>query len=143
METIRQLLDKKGHQVWSVSPDVSVFEAIALMAEKEIGALVVMEGVKPVGMISERDYARNVILKGRSSIRTPVRAVMTTAVLYVRPDQTIEQCMAIVTEKRTRHLLVIDDNRAVVGLISIGDLVKSIINEQQFVIEQLVNYITG
>lgn len=142
MQTVKELLDVKGHQVWSIAPDASVFEAIQLMAEKEVGALLVMEVDKPVGIISERDYARKIILKGRSSHETTIQEIMTTRVLYAHPDQRIEECMALMTEKRIRHLPVIEDEH-VVGMISIGDLVKAIIATQQFMIEQLEHYIRG
>jgi CBS domain-containing protein len=142
VETISQLLGKKGHEVWSLAPDASVYEAIEFMAEKEIGALMVMEGPKAVGLISERDYVRNVILKGRSSKDTKVSEIMTTHVVCARPEQTIEECMAIMTAKRVRHLPAMDADR-LLGIVSIGDLVKALIAEQQFVIEQLEHYIAG
>ncbi len=142
MKSVRQLLDAKGHDVWSINPDASVFEAIELMATKSIGALIVIEEAGPVGIVSERDYARKVILKGRSSRQTPVREIMTTRVVYAKIDQTVEECMALMTEKRIRHLPVMDNND-LTGVISIGDLVKSIIDEQQFIIEQLEQYISG
>ncbi len=142
MKSVRQLLDAKGHDVWSINPDASVFEAIELMATKSIGALIVIEEAGPVGIVSERDYARKVILKGRSSRQTPVREIMTTRVVYAKIDQTVEECMALMTEKRIRHLPVMDGDD-LTGVISIGDLVKSIIDEQQFIIEQLEQYISG
>jgi CBS domain-containing protein len=142
MSTIKQILDTKGYMVWSIHPQESVFAAIQLMAEKEVGALVVLEGDAVVGIISERDYARKVVLKGRSSRETAVRDIMTPDVIYVRLDQSIEECMTIVTERRIRHLPVLDGGR-LVGIISIGDLVKTIIAEQQFIIEQLEHYISG
>jgi CBS domain-containing protein len=119
-----------------------VFDALKLMADKEIGALLVMEGDAVVGIFTERDYARKVALMARSSKETLVRDVMTAPVMYVRPDQTSEECMALMTENRLRHLPVIDDGR-LIGLISIGDLVKDIISEQRFIIEQLEHYIVG
>ena len=140
--TIKQLLDQKGRAVYTISPEASVFDAIKTMAEKGIGALVVVEGSEPVGIVTERDYARKVILKGRSSKDTRVREIMTPNFVYVRPDQTIEEAMAIRTEKRGRHLPVLEDGR-LAGLISIGDVVKSIIEHQKFTIEQLTNYIQG
>ncbi len=140
--TIKQLLDKKGRKVHTISPDASVFEAIRRMADLGIGALVVVEGEKPVGIVTERDYARKVILKGRSSKETPVRAIMTERIIFIRPDQTIEDAMAIMTEKKIRHLPVLEDDR-LAGIISIGDVVKAIIEHQQFVIDQLTNYIHG
>jgi len=142
MSTIKQILDTKGYAVWSIHPQASVFAAIQQMAEKEVGALVVVEGDAVVGIISERDYARKVALKGRLSRETAVRDIMTADVIYVRLDQSIEECMSIVTEKRIRHLPVLDGGR-LVGIISIGDLVKTIIAEQQFIIEQLEHYISG
>jgi CBS domain-containing protein len=142
MRTIRQVLEEKGSEVITIEPDASVYRAIEIMAENGIGALVVMEGDRPVGLISERDYARKVILKGRSSRDTETRKVMATHVYCVRPDQTVEECMALMTDKRVRHLPVIEDDR-MVGIVSIGDLVKSIITDQQFIIEQLEHYIIG
>ena len=142
MKTVKQLLDIKGRQVWSISPEASVFEAIQRMAEKEVGALLVMQGEKLVGIISERDYARKVILKERSSQQTPVKDIMTTRVVYADPNQPIDECMALMTEKRIRHLPVIAGDK-VQGIISIGDLVKAIIEDQQFIIEQLEHYISS
>jgi CBS domain-containing protein len=140
MTTIKQILDTKGYAVWSIHPQESVFAAIQQMAEKEVGALVVLEDDAVVGIISERDYARKVILKGRSSRDTAVQDIMTPDVICVRLDQNVEECMTIVTERRIRHLPVLDSGR-LVGIISIGDLVKTIIVEQQFIIEQLEHYI--
>lgn len=142
MTTVRQLLDQKGRDVWSVHADSSTYEALRIMADKNIGALVVMEGSRLIGVVSERDYARKVILRGRASKETPVRDIMTSEVLCARPDHTVEGCMALMTGKRVRHLPVVDGER-VVGMLSIGDLVKSVIDEQQFVIEQLEHYIHG
>ena len=142
MTTVGRVLQGKGSDIWAIPPDSSVYDAIKLMAEKEVGALLVMEGEQLVGIISERDYARKVILQGRSSRTTPVRDIMTKRVLYAGPDQTIEECMAIMTDKRIRHLPVCHDGR-VIGVVSIGDLVKSMISEQEFLIQQLENYITG
>jgi CBS domain-containing protein len=142
MATIRQLLDKKGHEVLSVEPDETVYDSIKKMADKNVGSLVVMEGDKLVGIMTERHYARNVFLKGRSSPTTPVRDIMETNVVFVRPDQSVEECMAIMTEKAVRHLPVIDQGN-VVGIISIGDVVKDTISDQTFVIEQLVQFIHG
>jgi CBS domain-containing protein len=119
-----------------------VFDALKLMADKNIGALLVMEAEEVAGIITERDYARKVVLMSRSSKQTPVREIMTSAVMYVRPDQTSEECMVLMTENRLRHLPVIDGGR-LVGIISIGDLVKDIIAEQRFTIEQLEHYISG
>jgi CBS domain-containing protein len=142
METMRQLLDKKGHEVWSVHPDDSVFDAIKKMADKNIGSLVVLVDDQIVGIITERHYARQVILEGKSSPETPVRDIMTAPVVCARTDQTISECMAVMTEKRLRHLPVVDKKR-LVGLVSIGDLVKSTIADQDFTIEQLIHYIQG
>lgn len=140
MTTIKQILDTKGYAVWSIHPQESVFAAIQQMAEREVGALVVLEGDAVVGIISERDYARKVVLKGRSSRETAVQDIMTPDVICVRLDQNVEECMTIVTERRIRHLPVLDSEQ-LVGIISIGDLVKTIIVEQQFIIEQLEHYI--
>lgn len=141
LKTVKQILDEKGYEIWSVSPEDSVFDALQKMADKNIGALVVLDGDELVGIISERDYARKVILKGKSSMDTPVRDIMTPRVLYVRTNQSIEECMALMTGKRIRHLPVIDQDN-LVGVISIGDVVKAFISHQEFVIEQLENYIT-
>jgi len=142
METVRQLLDKKGHEVWSVHPDDSVFDAIKKMADKNIGALVVLVDDQIVGIITERLYARHVILEGKTSPETLVRNIMTSPVVCAQTDQTIAECMAVMTEKRIRHLPVVDQKR-LVGLVSIGDLVKSTIADQEFTIEQLIHYIQG
>lgn len=138
----RILAAKPDRTVHSISPEASVFDAVKLMAEKGVGALLVTEGERIAGIISERDYARKIILMGRSSRETRVRDIMTAKVLYVRPDQTSEECMAVMTENRVRHLPVMDGDR-LVGLLSIGDLVKDIISEQRFTIEQLEHYIRG
>ncbi len=142
MVTVRQCLQSKGGEIWSIRPDISVYEALEMMAEKDIGALLVLDGENLVGIFSERDYARKVILQGKSSRDTWVSEIMTSRVVFVRPEQTIEECMALMTEKHIRHLPVLDGER-LVGVISIGDVVKAIITEQQFVIEQLEHYITG
>ncbi len=143
MTTAADLLKIKSHQtVFSIAPDARVFEALQLMAEKDIGALVVLEGERVVGILSERDYARKVILRDRSSRETPVRDIMSTHVLYARPDQNTDECMAVMSANRLRHLPVVDDGR-LVGMVSIGDLVKNTISEQQFIIGQLEHYITG
>jgi CBS domain-containing protein len=142
MKIVKQILSTKGHVVWSVTPDTLIIQALKLMAEKELGALLVLEGERLAGIISERDYARKVILKGKSSLDTPVREIMTEKVICVRPEQTVEECMALMTDKRIRHLPVILDNK-VIGVISIGDLVKATIDEKDFMIKQLENYITG
>ena len=142
MKTVGQLLEAKGRDVWSVRPDASVFEAIRLMADREVGALVVIDGTKTVGVISERDYARRMVLEGRSSKDTRVEEIMTSRVIYAEPAQSVEECMALMTEKRIRHLPIMDEGR-LVGVISIGDLVKAIITEQKFIIDQLERYISG
>jgi CBS domain-containing protein len=142
VQTINQLLQNKGNRVETVATDATVFEALAIMADKGIGALVVMQDNEPVGLFSERDYARNIILKGRTSKETQIAEVMSSHVVIAHPEQTVEDCMAIMTEKRVRHLPVMQDNQ-LIGIISIGDLVKAIIENQQFVIEQLVSYING
>ena len=136
------LRGKPSKVVHAIGPDDTVYEAISKMAEHSVGALLVMEGEKIVGIVSERDYARKIVLAGRSSKDTPVSVIMTTQVLCVGPLQTTEECMAIMTENRVRHLPVIDNGK-LIGLVSIGDLVKDIISEQQFIIEQLEHYITG
>src|SRR5579864_6445809 len=150
MTTVARLLDSKGHDVWSIAPDASVYEAIELMAAKNIGALLVLEDDKAashsqtmVGIVSERDYARKVILEGKSSRETPVRDIMTSKVYYVRPERTIDECMALMTEHDVRHLPVLDDNDRPVGMISIGDAVRSMLAEKETLIEQLESYITG
>jgi len=141
MAKLKQVLQGKGHEVWSLDPNASVFDAIAMMADKEVGALVVMEADRLVGVVTERDYARKVVLQGRSSKGTKVKDIMTSRVAYARPDQSVEECMAVMTEKRIRHLPVMDGEK-LLGIISIGDLVKAIIEEQQHVIEQLEQYIS-
>ena len=142
MRKVSDILEIKGRNVWSIEPGASVYDAMKLMADKGIGALLVMEGPKLVGIISERDYARKVILQGRSSPTTEVREIMTSRVVYTEPARNIEECMALMTEKRIRHLPVMEQDR-VCGVISIGDLVKAIIAEQKFIIEQLERYISG
>src|SRR3984893_10727509 len=140
MTTVRQLLDQKGRNIWSIHPDATVFDAVAKMAEKDFGSLVVMEGEELVGIITERHYARNVVLKGKTSPATPVREIMEKNVVTVRPEQRVQECMALMTAKRVRHLPVMEGEK-LVGIISIGDLVKSIISGQRFVIDQLEHYI--
>lgn len=142
MKTVRDILREKGHDIWSVSADATVYEALQVMADKNIGAVLVLEEGKLVGILSERDYARKVILKGRSSLKTPVKEIMTERVFYVRPEQTVEECMALMTEKRIRHLPVLEDDR-LIGVISIGDVVKAVVAEQQITIQQYENYILG
>ena len=142
MTTLRQLLDQKGRNIWSIHPDATVFEAIAKMAEKDIGSLVVMEGEEFVGIITERHYARNVVLKGKTSPATPVRDIMECHVVIAQSGQSVDECMAIMSEERVRHLPVFEGKEPI-GIVSIGDLVKSIIGDQKFVIVQLEQYIHG
>ncbi len=142
MDQVWQLLENKGHDVWTIGPDAMVYQALQLMADKDIGALVVLDGSEVVGIFSERDYARKVVLHGKTSTETPVREVMSSRVLYVRPEQSVADCMALMTDKHIRHLPVIDGGR-LVGLISIGDVVKALISQQDFIITQLENYITS
>ena len=136
MKTVAQLLRTKRNEVLSISPEAPVFEALGVMADKNVGALLVVDGESLVGIFSERDYARKVVLRGKSSKETPVREIMSSRVLYVRPEQSVDECMALMTDKRVRHLPVLDQAK-VVGVISIGDVVKAKIDEQEFVIEQL------
>jgi CBS domain-containing protein len=140
MKTVKEILEAKSHNLLSISPEASVLDALKLMAEKDIGALVVLDGDHLAGIFSERDYARKVILHGKASKDTPVGEIMTHKVVCVRPDQSVEECMALMTDKRIRHLPVLED-RKVIGVISIGDVVKEVISEQRFVIEQLEHYI--
>lgn len=140
MVTVRQLLDRKGRAVYSIGPEDPVLEAVQLMADRHVGALLVMKGEELIGILSERDYARKVILLGRSSNETPAWQIMSSPVVTVSPEQTLDDCMRLVTEKRIRHLPVMD-GRHVAGMISIGDLVKAIIEDQQQTIEQLEGYI--
>jgi CBS domain-containing protein len=142
MKTVSMLLRAKGREVHSIVPDAPVFDALALMAERNVGALLVTEAGRLVGIFSERDYARKVILKGKTSRETTVREIMSSHVVSVRPEQTITECMALMTERRIRHLPVLEGDE-LVGIISIGDVVKAIITEQEFEIEQLQSYITG
>jgi len=140
MKTVKEILEAKSHKLLSISPQASVLDALKLMAERDVGALVVLEGEGLAGIFSERDYARKVILHGKSSKATQVSEIMTHRVVCVRPDQSVEECMALMTDKRIRHLPVLDDQK-VIGVISIGDVVKELISEQRFVIEQLEHYI--
>ena len=142
MKTVADILKTKGSEIYSAAPDDSIFDAIKMMADKGVGSVVVMDGDKLVGIMTERDYARKVILEGKSSRNSSVREVMTTQVLCVSPERTVDECMALMTDKRARHLPVLDHKR-VVGVISIGDLVKAVISEQQILIDQLQNYISG
>ena len=142
MTMIKHLLKAKGHGCFSVSPGENVYSAIKKMADEDVGSVLVLDGATLVGMLTEREYARNIVLKGRSSPQTLVRDIMSTQVAYVEPVDTVEDCMALMTEKRVRHLPVVVDE-AVVGIISIGDLVKSVIDEQRFTIHQLETYFSG
>jgi len=142
MTTVLRVLQTKGNDMYTIAPEAKVIDALRLMAEKNIGALLVVEGEALAGIFSERDYARKIVLKGESSERTAVKDVMTSGVVTIRPEQSIEECMAVMTGKHVRHLPVID-NGALVGMISIGDVVKAIIYEHEYTIKQLENYITG
>jgi CBS domain-containing protein len=143
MTTARHILDQKGHQVWSVHPSDTVYSAIKMMADKDVGALMVLEGRNIVGIVTERDYARNVFLKGRGSPQTLVGEIMANNVACVTPQESVDECMAIMTARRVRHLPVISDDHELMGIVSIGDLVKSIISDREFVIDQLEHYIGG
>ena len=142
MKIVSDILNSKGHDVWAVKPDDTVFDSLKLMAEKEVGALLVMDQDRLVGIVTERDYARKVILEGKSSKDSSVAEVMTKHVLCVTPERTVDECMALMTDKRARHLLVVDHKR-VIGLVSIGDLVKALLSEQKVLIDQLQHYISG
>jgi CBS domain-containing protein len=141
MQTVAEILRDKGSEVWSISPDDVILNALTIMATKRIGALLVMEQGKLVGIVSERDYARKVALEGRSSRESKVREIMSHKVLCARPEQTVQECMALMSDKRARHLPILD-HKEIIGIVSIGDLVKSIIADQQFEIENLQYYIT-
>jgi CBS domain-containing protein len=140
MHTAAEILREKGDEIWSIKPDVAIIEALHIMASKGVGALLVIEDDKLMGIVTERDYARKVALEERSSRRSLVREIMSTKVLCVGPEQTVQECMALMSDKRVRHLPVLD-HKKIVGIISIGDLVKTIIAEQKFEIEQLQYYI--
>lgn len=140
MTTVRHLLDRKGRALFSIEPEDPVLEAIRMMADRHVGALLVMRGTELTGIVSERDYARKVVLLGRASSETPVWQIMSSPVITVSPDNTLQDCMRLMTERRIRHLPVVADGQ-VVGMISIGDLVKAVIEEQQQTIEQLESYI--
>jgi CBS domain-containing protein len=142
MRTVRQLLGSKTPEIFAVSPDASVLDAIKLMAEKGVGAVLAMQGARLCGIVSERDYARKVVLQGRSSSNTPVRDIMTAKVVTVRPDDSVDHCMQVVTEHRIRHLPVAE-GEAIVGVISIGDLVKAVIEDQKVELDQLQRYIAS
>ena len=140
--TVKHLLEHKGRRLWTIDPDATVLAAVAKMAEKDIGSLVVMEGEELLGIITERHYSRSVVLKGKTSPTTLVREIMERNVIHVRPEQSVEHCMALMTNKHVRHLPVLEGKK-VIGIISIGDLLKSIISKQEFVIDQLEHYIQG
>ncbi len=142
MKTLQRVLEAKGDQVYSTGPDTSVFDALGEMSERDVGALIVLEDGKVVGIFSERDYARKIILAGKSSRETAVREIMTTRVVYARPDLSLEECLALMTDKRIRHLPVMHGDD-LVGVVSIGDLVKGIIDDQRFLISQLESYVSG
>ena len=139
MTTVRQLLDQKGRHVSAIHPDATVFDAVKKMAEKDVGSLMVMDGENVLGIITERHYARNVILKGKTSPATPVRDIMERHVVVARLDHTVERCMALMSDKRVRHLPVLDRER-LAGIVSIGDLVKSVTDDQKFMIDQFDHY---
>jgi CBS domain-containing protein len=141
MKKVKDILAAKGRQVWTIAPDATVFHALEQMAEKNVGALVVMEGERLMGVLSERDYARKIILEGRTSKQTRVREIMSNEVLCVDPERTIEECMGLMTHRRIRHLPVLEDDR-LAGIVSIGDVVNAIISEQQTWIRDLEDYIT-
>ena len=140
MKTVRELLEGKSKDIWSIAPDATVYQALSLMAERGIGAVLVVERERLVGIVSERDYARQVILKGKASKDTPVRDIMTTKLIHVAPEHTTDDCMAIMTTSRIRHLPVMVEDK-LIGLLSIGDVVKAVISEKQSQIEQLEDYI--
>lgn len=142
MATVRDMLRTKGTDIWSVAPDTTVYDALKLMAEKNIGAVLVMDADNLMGILSERDHARKVALHGKTAADTPAREIMTERVMCVRPEETAEQCMALMTEKKVRHLPVIEDDQ-LAGMISIGDVVKATIEQQEFIIEQLEHYVRG
>ena len=142
MRSVKDILQEKGTEVYAISPDATVYEALQLMADKNVGALMVMEGDTAVGLISERDYARKIVLKGRFSKDVPVREIMTADVIRVGPDDDVEYCMELMTDKRVRHLPVFKNDQ-LIGIISIGDLVNTIIEHKEEIIEQLENYIKG
>jgi CBS domain-containing protein len=142
MTTVKHVLDRKGHEVHSISPDASVFDALKAMAEHDIGSLVVLENDKLVGIITERHYSREIVLKGKTSPATRVRDIMSARVVCARPEQAVEECMAVMTARAVRHLPVLDQGQ-LVGIVSIGDMVKGVIDDQKFVIEQLEHYIHG
>jgi CBS domain-containing protein len=142
MTIVKHVLDKKGHDVYSIGPDASVFDALKAMAEKNVGALVVLENHRLIGIITERHYSREIVLKGKTSPATLVRDIMSVGPVCARPEQSVEECMAVMTARAVRHLPVIEQ-KGLVGIVSIGDMVKSVIEDQKFIIEQLEHYIHG
>ncbi len=143
MKLVKQILESKGSQVWSISPDAMMFDALKLMAEKEVGALLVLKDGKIQGIVSERDYARKIILHGKSSKETQVKEIMTPNVICISPETHVEECMAIMIEKKIRHLPVEDKEGNLLGIISIGDVVKAVIENKKYEIEELIRYIQG
>ncbi len=142
MKTVREILSQKGNDAYSVSPDTLIFDALKIMSKKEIGAVLVIEDDKLVGIMSERDYARKVALEGKTSKDMPVKEIMSSKVIFVNPDRSPDECMVLMTKKRIRHLPVFENSK-LTGLISIGDVVKAVIDEKEFHIDQLVQYIKG
>lgn len=142
MRSVKDILREKGTQVYAISPDAKVYEALQLMADKNVGALMVMEGDRAVGLISERDYARKIVLKGKFSKDVPVHEIMTADIVRISPDRDVENCMELMTDKRVRHLPVFENDR-LIGIISIGDIVKAIIEHKEEIIKQLEGYIKG
>lgn len=142
MKTVGDIIQTKGSEVWTIPPEMIVFDALKIMADKNVGALVVLDGAEVAGILSERDYARKVILHGKSSRELKAREIMSATVFFVSPEQNIEDCMALFTDKRVRHLPVLQNNQ-LIGIISIGDVVKAVIAEQEYTIKHLENYITG
>ena len=142
MRSVKDILEEKGTQIYDVTPDATVYEALQIMADKNVGALMVIEGDTVAGLVSERDYARKIILKGKFSKDVPVREIMTVDIIRIGPDNDVEYCMELMTDKRVRHLPVFENDR-LIGIISIGDIVKAIIEHKEEIIEQLENYIKG
>lgn len=140
MNTVKEILESKGWDVWAVGPEASAYEALEIMADKDVGALMVVDGGRPVGIFSERDYARKVILKGKSSKNTTVRELMTGELVFVNPQSTVNECMALMTERRARHLPVIERGM-LRGVVSIGDVVREVISNQDFKIREMERYI--
>ncbi|MCP3978860.1 MAG: CBS domain-containing protein [bacterium] len=142
MESVRTLLEEKGHDVWSIAPEGTAYDALRLMAEKKIGAVVVVDGEKPVGVFSERDYARGIVLKEGISRSTPVKEFMSDGVFFVQPDQSVDECMSLMTDKHLRHLPVMEGDR-LVGMISISDVVRAVISKKDLKMRHLHNQIVG